>query len=91
MYRESFDGKMIHNKFFKGDKILFGRVKQVVDEFFLEVECINEIGKPVKYIVNPNSDYNFGFILNEEGERKYAEKAHAVFMELERLDKMITK
>lgn len=70
MFRESFDGKMIHNEFFKGDKVLFGQVKQVVDEFFLEVECINEIGKPVKYIVNPNSDYNFGFIPNKEAERK---------------------
>lgn len=91
MYREGFDGKMIHNEFFKGDKILFGRVKQVVDECMLEVEWINFIGKPVLYRINPNSDYNFGFILNEEGERKYAEKAHAVCEELERLDKIITK
>lgn len=73
MYRESFDGKMIHNEFFKGDKILFGRVKQVVDEYFLEVECINYIGKPVLYRINPNSDYNFRFIENEEADRKYRE------------------
>jgi hypothetical protein len=72
MYRESFDGKQVINNFFKGDKILFGQVKQVVDDRFLEVECINEIGNPVKYIINPNSDYNFGFILNAEAESKYA-------------------
>lgn len=83
MYRESFDGKLVINNFFKGDKILFGQVKQVVDEYFLEVECINEIGKPVKYIVNPNSDYNFGFILNEEGERKFEEYANAVIEEFD--------
>lgn len=72
VYRPDFDGEQVINNFFKGDKILFGQVKQVVDECFLEVECINEIGKPVKYIVNPNSDYNFGFILNAEAESKYA-------------------
>jgi hypothetical protein len=72
VYRPGFDGKPIINNFFKGNKILFGQVKHVVDECFLEVECINEIGKPVKYTINPNSDYNFGFILNEEAESKYA-------------------
>ena len=91
MYRESFDGKMIHNEFFKGNKILFGRVKRVVDEYFLEVECINEIGKPVLYCINPNSDYNFGFIPNEEADRKYAEALNARVEELERLDKIVTK
>lgn len=77
IYRESFDGNQVINDFFKGDKILFGQVKQVVDEYFLEVECINEIGKPVKYIVNPNSDYNFGFIPNEEADRKFKEALNA--------------
>ena len=73
LYRESFDGKMIHNEFFKGDKILFGRVKQVVDEYFFEVEWINYIGVPVLYRINPNSDYNFRFIENEEADLKYRE------------------
>jgi hypothetical protein len=72
VYRPGFDDKPVINNFFKGNKILFGQVKQVVDEYFLEVECINEIGKPVKYTINPNSDYNFGFILNAEAEIKYA-------------------
>jgi hypothetical protein len=72
VYRLGFDDKPIINNFFKGNKILFGQVKHVVDECFLEVECINEIGKPVKYTINPNSDYNFGFILNDEAEIKYA-------------------
>ena len=91
MYRESFDGKMIHNEFFKGDKILFGRVKQVVDECMLEVEWINFIGKPVLYRINPNSDYNFSFIPNEEAERMYADKLNAYADELEALDKKARK
>ena len=91
MYREGFDGKMIHNKFFKGDKILFGRVKQVVDECMLEVEWINFIGKPVLYRINPNSDYNFGFIPNEEANRKYAEDWNARVDELDALEKKSKK
>jgi len=83
MYRESFDGKMVINNFFKGNKILVGQVKQVVDEYFLEVECFNEIGKPVKYVINPNSDYNFRFIPNAEADRKYAEALNRKVDELD--------
>jgi hypothetical protein len=42
----------------------------------LEVECINEIGKPVLYHINPNSDYNFQFIPNAIAEREYAKKCN---------------
>ena len=77
MYRESFDGKMIQNEFLKGDKILFGRVKQVVNECLLEVEWINFTGKPVLYLIDPNSDYNFGFVWNEEADRKFQEAMDA--------------
>ena len=87
MYREGFDGKMIHNKFFKGDKILFGRVKQVVDECMLEVEWINFIGKPVLYRINPNSDYNFRFIPNEEADNKFQEALNVRVDEMDALEK----
>ena len=87
MYREGFDGKMIHNKFFKGDEILFGRVKQVVDECMLEVEWINFIGKPVLYRINPNSDYNFRFIPNEEADNKFQEALNVRVDEMEALEK----
>ena len=87
MYREGFDGKPVINSFFKGDKILFGRVKRVVDECLLEVEWINFIGKPVLYRINPNSDYNFGFIPNEEADRKYTEALNARVDELDALGK----
>jgi hypothetical protein len=91
MYRLGFDDKLVINKFFKGNKVLFGQVKQVVDGIFLEVECVNELGKPVKYLVNPNSDYNFGFILNEEADRKYAERLDRHIEELDALEKKSKK
>jgi hypothetical protein len=78
MYRPGFDDKPVINNFFKGDKILFGCVKQVVDECMLEVECINEIGKPVLYHINPNSDYNFQFIPNAIAEREYEKKCNEI-------------
>ena len=87
VFRPGFDDNPVINNFFKGDKILFGRVKQVVDEYFLEVECINEMGKPVKYIVNPNSDYNFRFIPNEEADNKFREALNARVDEMDALEK----
>jgi hypothetical protein len=83
VYRPGFDDNVVINNFFKGDKILFGQVKQVIDEYFLEVECINELGKPVKYIVNPNSDYNFRFIPNAESDNKFREALHAIVDEFD--------
>lgn len=91
VYRQSLNDEVIINNFFKGDKILFGRVKQVVDEYFLEVECINELGKPVKYIVNPNSDYNFRFIPNEEADNKFREALNRKVDELDALEKKSKK
>jgi hypothetical protein len=87
VFRPGFNDTPVINNFFKGDKILFGRVKQVVDEYFLEVECINEMGKPVKYTVNPNSDYNFRFIPNEEADIKFKEALNVLVDEIEALEK----
>jgi hypothetical protein len=77
VYRTGFDDNVVINNFFKGDKILFGQVKQVLDEYFLEVECIIETGQSVKYMVNPNSDYNFRFIPNAEADNKFREALNA--------------
>ena len=87
VFRPGFDDNPVINNFFKGDKILFGRVKQVVDGYFLEVECINEMGKPVKYMVNPNSDYNFRFIPNEEADNKFQKALNALVDEMDALEK----
>jgi len=44
-----------------------------------------------RYVINPNSDYNFGFIPNEEADRKYAEALNARVDELDALEKKSKK
>jgi hypothetical protein len=44
-----------------------------------------------RYVINPNSDYNFGFIPNEEADRKYAAALNARVDELEALEKKSEK
>ncbi len=36
-----------------------------------------------RYIINPNSDYNFGFIPNKEANRKYAERLNGAVDEFD--------
>ena len=43
------------------------------------------------YVINPNSDYNFGFIPNEEADRKYAADLNRTVDELEALEKKSKK
>jgi hypothetical protein len=49
-------------------KVLFGTIVAMMDESF-----VIQIDGGGRCIINPNSDYNFRFIPNEEAERKYAE------------------
>ena len=44
-----------------------------------------------RYVINPNSDYNFGFIPNEEADRKYAEALNRKVDELDALEKKSKK
>jgi len=44
-----------------------------------------------RYIINPNSDYNFGFIPNEAADRKYTDRLTACINELDALEKMFRK
>ena len=44
-----------------------------------------------RYVINPNSDYNFGFIPNEEADRKYAERLDRCVEELDALEKKSKK
>jgi len=44
-----------------------------------------------RYVINPNSDYNFGFIPNEEADRKYAERLDRHVAELDALEKKSKK
>ena len=52
----------------KDQKVLFGTIIAIMDESF-----VIQIDGGGRCIINPNSDYNFGFIPNEEADRKFAE------------------
>ena len=44
-----------------------------------------------RYVINPNSDYNFGFIPNDKADRKYAEALDRRVAELDALEKKSKK
>ena len=52
----------------KDQKVLFGTIIAIIDESF-----VIQIDGGGRCIINPNSDYNFGFIPNEEADHKFAE------------------
>ena len=52
------------------NRVVFGTVVEMFNAETFVVQGDNG----GRYIINPNSDYNFGFILNEEADRKYAER-----------------
>ena len=52
----------------KDQKVLFGTIIAIIDDSF-----VIQIDGGGRCIINPNSDYNFGFIPNEEADRKFAE------------------
>jgi hypothetical protein len=66
--------------------VIFGTIVEMNDSHFL-VQGDNG----GHYMINPNSDYNFGFIPNEEANRKYAEKLNARVDELDALEKKSKK
>jgi hypothetical protein len=51
------------------NRVVFGTIVEMGNDHFL---VQGDHGG--RYIINPNSDYNFGFIPNEEANRKYAER-----------------
>jgi hypothetical protein len=51
------------------NEVIFGTI---IEMFTPELFTI-QADKGGRYIVNPNSDYNFGFVWNEEAELKYQE------------------
>jgi hypothetical protein len=52
------------------NRVVFGTIVEMFNAETFVVQGDNG----GRYIINPNSDYNFGFILNEEADRKYAER-----------------
>jgi hypothetical protein len=52
------------------NRVVFGTVVEMFNAETFVVQGDNG----GRYIINPNSDYNFGFIPNKEANRKYAER-----------------
>ena len=67
-------------------KVLFGTIVAMMDESF-----VIQIDGGGRCIINPNLDYNFGFIPNEEADRKYAEALNRKVEELDALEKKSKK
>jgi len=65
--------------------VIFGRII----DFMKTADCFTILGDDgnVYRLIQPNSDYNFGFIWNEEAEQKYTEALSKTVEELEQLDK----
>ena len=68
-------------------KVEFGSMIEIFDLQHVVVQA----DKGGRYIINPNSDYNFGFIPNEEADRKYAAALDRKVDELDALDKKSKK
>ena len=56
------------------NRVVFGTVVEMFNAETFVVQGDNG----GRYIINPNSDYNFGFIPNKEANRKYADRLDAV-------------
>ena len=67
-------------------QVLFGAIVEMNYSHFL-VQGDNGW----QYMINPNSDYNFRFIPNEEADRKYAEAWNRKVDELDALEKKSKK
>ena len=52
------------------NRVVFGTIVEMFNAETFVVQGDNG----GRYIINPNSDYNFGFIPNKEADRKYAER-----------------
>ena len=61
------------------NRVVFGTVVEMFNAETFVVQGDNG----GRYIINPNSDYNFGFIPNKEANRKYAERLNAMVDEFD--------
>jgi hypothetical protein len=67
--------------------VVFGTIVEMLNAEMFVVQG----DKGGRYVINPNSDYNFGFIPNEEANRKYAKALNARVDELDALEKKSKK
>ena len=63
--------------------VVFGNVVEIT----ADQELVVLTDKGDRYIVNPNSDYNFRFIPNEEADNKFQEALNVRVDEMEALEK----
>ena len=56
------------------NRVVFGTIVEMFNAETFVVQGDNG----GRYIINPNSDYNFGFIPNKEANRKYADRLDAI-------------
>ena len=68
------------------NRVVFGTIVEMSNNHFL-IQGDNGW----QYMINPNSDYNFGFIPNEEANRKYADTLDRRVAELDALEKKSKK
>ena len=58
-------------------KVKYGTIIEMINNIHGTPELFVVQGdKGGRFIINPNSDYNFGFILNEEAEKAFQEKCN---------------
>jgi hypothetical protein len=61
------------------NRVVFGTIVEMFNAETFVVQGDNG----GRYIINPNSDYNFGFIPNKEANRKYAERLNGAVDEFD--------
>ena len=69
------------------NRVVFGTIVEMFNAETFVVQGDNG----GRYIINPNSDYNFGFIPNKEADRKYAERLNGAVDEFDLQKKKVKK
>jgi len=90
-FSEDANGQPILNPFFDaaldGPVVLFGNIVEMDQPAGTLIVEYCSRGFTIQTPINPNSDYNFGFIPNEEADLKYELALGQRSEELEQLDK----
>jgi hypothetical protein len=61
-------------------EVIFGTVTEMYNQEMLLIQADNG----GRYVINPNSDYNFRFILNKEGDAKQSKAWNQICETLEK-------
>jgi len=71
------------------EKVKYGHIIEAIDGIDGTPELFVVKGiEGGRFIINPNSDYNFGFILNKEAEKAYEKNLNTRVEELENYEQM---